>query len=266
MKKFRQIYNMEQEDFILREVTEEENWPFDFGESIGMIVFEQWFPAIKHGHTTYMTTYDFPIRFKFIESPLAPEDMPEEQAREWHMWNLPEWIRCAKELEEEGVRAIVCGCGVTGAIHRALADSVSIPVFTSSVLFVPVISRALKRGQKVGILTFGTERITRWDNKLLRECGIDESMPIVIKGMVESAYAKAWHSQLTPDFNQEEVEQAIVNVAKEMVSANPEIGAIVLECTEMPLYSAAIQEATGLPVFDAVDMVKFVYNMVRPRR
>ena len=142
----------------------------------------------------------------------------------------------------------------------------NIPVFTSTVLFVPLISRTLKEGKKVGILTVSTEFITRWDNLLLRECGVDESIPIAIAGMNESEYMDTFWSQLNSDYNPEEVERAVVDVARKMVSADPDIGAIVCECTEMPLYSEAVRDATGLPVFDAVDMVKYVYNMVKQRR
>lgn len=259
---YRQVWNPEEQRPVKTKMTEEEKrkWKFDFGESVGMIVFGQWFPALTHGHQGYMTTYNFPIRLKFIESPRSAIDKIE-----WHGWNLPEWIRCAKELESEGARAIVTGCGMTASIQRDLANAVSIPVFTSTVLFVPLISRTLKERQKVGILTASTETLTRWDNMPLRECGVDESIPIVITGMTQSDFCETWWSQLNLGFNRAEVEQAIVKVAQEMVSANPEIGAIVCECTEMPPYSRAIQAATGLPVFDAVDMVNYVYSMVGPR-
>ena len=40
----------------------------------------------------------------------------------------------------------------------------------------------------------------------------------------------------------------------------PDIGAIVLECTNMPPYSEAIQEAIKLPVFDVVTMVNYAYS------
>ena len=53
---------------------------------------------------------------------------------------------------------------------------------------------------------------------------------------------------------------------KEMAFTSSDIGAIVCERTEMPPYSGAIQEATGLPVFDAVDMVNYVYQMAKPRK
>ena len=40
--------------------------------------------------------------------------------------------------------------------------------------------------------------------------------------------------------------------------ANPEIGAFVLECTDLPPFSRKISETTGLPVFDFVSMMSHV--------
>jgi len=262
-KKFKQVWDPKKAHPVLREIKENERWQFDFGESIGMLAFGQWFPALSHGHQSYMTTYNFPIRLKFVESPLPPDDIDKEKEKKYRGWNLPEWIKRAKELEEEGVRAIVTGCGITGTMQRELSNSVNIPVFTSTILFVPLIFRTLKKGQKVGILTVSAELLIRWDNMLLRECGVDESILIVISGMSESDYCETWWSQLNQDFDKKKVEEAIVKVALRMISEEPEIGAIVCECTEMSLYSKAIRNATGLPVFDAVDMVNYVYSLVK---
>ena len=56
--------------------------------------------------------------------------------------------------------------------------------------------------------------------------------------------------------------QELVRVATGMVRQNPEVGAIVLECTNMTPYAAAIQEKTELPVFDIYTLVNYVYNAV----
>ncbi|MER8779287.1 hypothetical protein [Mesorhizobium sp. M0977] len=53
------------------------------------------------------------------------------------------------------------------------------------------------------------------------------------------------------------VEGEIVRTAVNLVSAQPDIGAILLECSELPPYAAAVQRATGLPVFDFTSMVEF---------
>jgi Asp/Glu/hydantoin racemase len=53
--------------------------------------------------------------------------------------------------------------------------------------------------------------------------------------------------------------------AVRLVRDNPDVGAILLECTNMPPYSAAIQEATGLPVFDVITLINYVHAALRPR-
>ncbi len=245
---------------------------FDFGEAIGMIVAKWWYSAISNGHHAYASTYDFPIRIKFVE------DHWIKSKREF---NLSEYIRCAKELEKEGVKAIVGSCGLTGGMQEELVNAVDIPVFCSNLLMVPLALRAIKADKKVGILTDSSETLSKDDSKILRGCGIQPESPrIVIRGMTESEYRDVWFTQFgggevekgnweldeweirkleIGKFNLQKVEEAIVSVAKKMVSENPDIGAIVLECTEMPLYAEAIRKATGLLVFDSVSLVKYIH-------
>jgi len=238
--------------------------PCGFGEAIGIIVWKWWYPAVRLGHHNYAATYDFPVRIKFIENPWAPKDKKEE----WGGWNLPEYIRCAKELEEEGVAAITTNCGLTGTIQEELANAVDVPVFTSSLIQVPLVSRMIGKKKKVGIIVASEEWAKAQKYRLLRSCGIDESIPIVLRGMEESKYGDIWRTQfkLGSEYNPKKVEKIMVAVAKEMISENPDIGAFVLECTEMPLYAAAIREATGLLVFDSTTLVRYVYNAIVKKR
>jgi Asp/Glu/hydantoin racemase len=233
---------------------------FDFGESIGIIVWKEWYPALIHGHHNYATTYNFPVRIKFID----PYRVPNNEWGEGSQWNLPKYKKCAKELEEEGVAAICTNCGLTGNIQEELANSVNTPVFTSSLMQVPFVSRSLKKGKKVGIIVAGGKLARDDDYKMLRACGIDESIPYVLIGMDESKDAEVWESQFFPGIKYEpkKVEAVMVSEAKKMVSENPDIGAIVLECTEMPLYAAAVREATGLLVFDSSTMIRYVYHAI----
>jgi hypothetical protein len=55
-------------------------------------------------------------------------------------------------------------------------------------------------------------------------------------------------------------------VAERLVRQHPEVGAIILECTNMTPYAAAVQEATGRPVFDIYTLVSYVYHAVVRKR
>jgi len=247
---------------------------FDFGEAIGMLVGKWWCSAVVPGHHQYASTYDFPVRIKFIENYWI------QSKREF---NISEYVRCAKELEDEGVKAIVGSCGLIAGMQEELANAVDIPVFSSNLLVVPLALNVLGKGKKVGILTDSSEVLLKDDYKILKMCGIQPESPrIAIKGMEESEYRDIWLTQFgggeiekgnwwdldeegvakleLGEFDIQKVEEGIVSVAREMVAENPDLGAIVLECTEMPLYAKAIRKATGILVFDSVSLVKFIHS------
>lgn len=235
------------------------------GKPIGVIVAKIWYPALIRGHHNYCSTYDFPIRIKLIENWVC---LPKEE-QQLPQWEVSEFIRCAKELEKEGVAAITTYCGMTGSIQNDLTESVNIPVFTSNLLMVPFISRIIGKNKRIGILSASSDMILRDNGKALRDCGIDSTIPIAIKGMVESEYSETWRTQycLNPEeeidkhqYDPVKVEQMIVKVTKQLLSEFSDVGAVVLECTEMPIYAKALQNATGLPVFDSSDMVRYVHS------
>ena len=45
--------------------------------------------------------------------------------------------------------------------------------------------------------------------------------------------------------------------AQEVLAANPDVRAILMECTELPPYSDALRAKTGLPVYDAISACDF---------
>ena len=53
-----------------------------------------------------------------------------------------------------------------------------------------------------------------------------------------------------------------VNAAEQLVKDHQDIGAILLECSDMPPYAAAVQKAVNLPVFDFITMINWVHNSV----
>jgi hypothetical protein len=58
----------------------------------------------------------------------------------------------------------------------------------------------------------------------------------------------------------------VVDIAEKFVRANPDIGALLLECSDLPPFAADIQEVTGKPVFDFITFVNAVYQAVVQKR
>jgi maleate cis-trans isomerase len=56
-----------------------------------------------------------------------------------------------------------------------------------------------------------------------------------------------------------------VAAALQLQADNPDLGAIVLECTNMVPYAADIRAATGLPVFSIASFVTWFQSGLAPR-
>ena len=50
--------------------------------------------------------------------------------------------------------------------------------------------------------------------------------------------------------------------AMRLLTDHPEIGALLLECSDMPPYAKQIQDATGLPVWDYVTLIDWIHSSV----
>jgi hypothetical protein len=117
----------------------------------------------------------------------------------------------------------------------------------------------LPRSQKVGVITFNSEQLTEAH---FNSCGWNtKDIPVVIEGLQKK---QSWKVFLEKRFSipEYQYEKDLIEVAIEMVNENPAIGAIVLECTALPPFAKALQDATLLPIFDIITFVKFVHDAV----
>lgn len=224
----------------------------DRAAAIGIIMLDTVFPRIP-GDVGSPDTFDFPVVHEVVRGASPRRVVLESDPR-----LLAPFVAAARRLEAQGVRAITTSCGFLAIFHRELVAAVGVPVFTSSLLQVHLAQALLRPGQKVGILTARKPSLTVGH---LAGVGI-QNYPLAIEGMEAaeefSSVFIGGKSTLDADLCREEVASA----ARRLQAAHPEIGAIVLECTNMPPYRHAVQAATGLPVFDAVTLVHHAHAVV----
>ncbi|HXH13673.1 MAG TPA: aspartate/glutamate racemase family protein [Alphaproteobacteria bacterium] len=222
-----------------------------YGYGVGILVLDTQFPRIP-GDMANAATFPFPVRYHRVQG-ASPDVVVRQGAREL----LPAFIEGARFLEREGVRAISTNCGFLAKFQRELTAAVSIPVFTSSLMLVPMVHRMLPPGKTVGVLTVDATSLTPAD---FEGAGITAEMPLAVAGLeTEREFTRVLlGNQLVLDVDIARREH--VRVAKQLCAEHPEVGAIVLECTNMPPYRADIQAATGLPVFDIVHLVQMVHT------
>ncbi|MBU2055763.1 MAG: aspartate/glutamate racemase family protein [Proteobacteria bacterium] len=226
-----------------------------YGFSIGVLMLETGFPRIP-GDIGNATTWHFPILYKTVK-----KATPDLVVRKGAKGLLEPFIKGAQDLEREGVRAITTTCGFLALYQKEMASAVNVPVFTSSLIQVPLVYSMLKPSQKVGIITIHSKSLTQ---KHLSCVGADKTPHIIYGTEGEEEFSRViLDDEMELDVNKSRDE--LVRVAKRMVSEHPEVGAIVLECTNMPPYAAAIQREIDLPIFDIYTLVIMVYHAVVKR-
>lgn len=226
-----------------------------YGFSIGILMLDTVFPRIP-GDIGYAGTFPFPVLYHRVRNAF-----PTRVVREGDPGLLDGFVEGARALEAQGVSAITTGCGFLSIFQRQLAEAVRVPVFTSALLLVPMVARMLGPDRTVGILTVDAGSL---HPRHLAEMGISEEIPVHIAGMERG---RAFTPVLLDNELELDVDAAReehVAVARELVERHPEVGAIVLECTNMPPYAAAIHEATGRPVFDIVTLIRLVHAGLAP--
>lgn len=222
-----------------------------YGFTIGILMLDTRFPRIP-GDMGNASTFPFPVRYHRV----AGAD-PDLVVRRGATGLLDAFVVGARALEREGVGAITTNCGFLVTFQRELAAAVSIPVFTSTLLLVPLVHRMLPPGRRVGIMTVNAATL---GPEHLAGAGIGPDVRIAVAGLeTEKEFTRVLlgdEVELDVDAARDEHER----VARRLVAEHPDIGAIVLECTNMPPYTAVVQRATGRPVFDVVSLVRFIHD------
>ena len=224
-----------------------------YGIPIGVLSLESYF-AKPPGHVKNAGTFGFPVTFKVVKG-ATTKKLVDHADRSL----LEPFIAAAQELESEGVEAITGSCGFLVLFQREIADAVNIPVFLSSLIQVPMVYRMLKQNQKVGILTAKKDSLTQ---QHLRAVGA-EDIPVCIAGMddqEEFCDVIIDYKRIALDFGK--LEKELLSVAKGLVGQHPDIGAIVLECTDMSYFAPLIQQTVKLPVFDIITLTNMVHQAV----
>ena len=229
------------------------------GIPIGILCLESYYPK-PPGHVRNASTFDFPVMYRVIHG-ATPRRVVDEADRDL----LQPFIAAAQELEREGVLAITGSCGFLALFQRELADSVAIPVFISSLIQVPMVSRMLKRNQKVGILTASKRSLSRAH---LRGVGADEASVCVAGMDNRSEFCEVVLEGRRTELDLDRLAAEVDSVVDEMKDENPEMGALVIECTDLPPFAYRIQQRLNLPVFDIVTLTDMVGDALlrRPYR
>jgi len=202
---------------------------------LGVIVLDTRFPRPPGdiGCPQTWARAGIPVRLRVVPGASARRVVQEQDTA-----LLGPFIDAARALADEGARLITTSCGFLAGWQAELQAAVPVPVITSSLLQCADLPAP-------GIVTFDA---TSLHPSLLRKAGVPAGIPV--QGVAPGCELQ---SRILADdtvLDLAQAEQDVVAAAMELVSRHPQVQTLVLECTNMPPYRAAVEQATGRPVHD----------------
>ena len=224
-----------------------------YGAAIGILMLEARFARVP-GDMGNALTWPFPVQYRVVRG-ASPERVVLQRAEGL----LQPFLDAAADLVAHGVAAITTNCGFLSLFQRELAAHTGVPVATSALLQVPWVQATLPPGRVVGVVTISAGSLTAAH---LEAAGAPVDTPVVGCEGGRELFRVLIRAE-RDDLDTEAAEADVVAAARTLVAAYPAVGAIVLECTNMPPYAQAVRRATGLPVFDSVTLVRWLHGAVQ---
>jgi Asp/Glu/hydantoin racemase len=201
-------------------------------------------------------TWPFPVLYRVVRG-ATPERVVLNGARGL----LDNFLEAAAELVADGAEAITTNCGFLSLFQAELAAHVRVPVATSALIQVPWVQALLPPGQRVGIITVSAQSLSA---RHLAAAGVPADTPII--GTEHGReFFRVLISGEKQDMDVALAAADILDAGRTLLARHADVGAIVLECTNMPPYAFALRESLGLPVYDVYSMITWLYAGVRPR-
>jgi Asp/Glu/hydantoin racemase len=227
-----------------------------YGAPLGILMLETRFARVP-GDMGNATTWPFPVLYRVVRGASA-----QRVVLDGAKGLLPDFIAAARDLVDEGAEAITTTCGFLSLFQRDLAAAVAVPVATSSLMQIPWVQATLPPGQRVGVITVSAPSLTPAHFEAVG-APVDTPVAGVENGCeLFRVLVKAE----THDLDTARAEADILAAGRDLVARHPEVGAIVLECTNMPPYAAALGTELRLPVFDIFSLITWLHQGLRPHR
>ena len=121
---------------------------------------------------------------------------------------------------------------------------------------IPLVQNMLTQQQTIGVITAKKSALTA---QHMENAGVNKQVSIQIQGLEECLEWNKIFSSPDEEIDIDIVENDVISRASSMMK-HSNIGAFVLECTDLPPFANAIRKATDLPVFDFVTLTNFVYQ------
>lgn len=226
-----------------------------YGAAVGILMLETQFPRV-HGDMGNALSWDFPVHYRVVRGAT-----PDLVVRNDPTQLVDLFIEAGRDLVAMGCDGITTNCGFLALIQDEVKAALGVPVATSSLMQVPMVQALLPADKRVGVLTISKEALTPAH---LRAAGAPGDTPVGGTDGMRCFTRDILGDALAIDF--EACRLDMIDGARALMAEHRDLGAIVLECTNMVPYARDLRRATGLPVFSIHSFVTWFQAGLMPRR
>ena len=223
------------------------------GATVGILMLDSRFPRIP-GDVGNALTWPFPVHYRVVEG-ATPAAAVFGDARALRDRFVEEGLA----LVRVGCDGIVTSCGLLAPIQDDLRAALGVPVATSALMQVPMVWQTLPPGRRVGIVTISRAALSEAH---LAAAGVPPGTPIVGTDAA-GPFARSILGD-EPAMDVEGCREDVLEAARTLVAHHGDVGAVVLECTNMAPHARDVRIATGLPVFSIHSLVMWFQSALSP--
>jgi hypothetical protein len=204
---------------------------------LGLLMLDTTFPRLP-GDVGHVASWAMPV-----QAVVVPGASPRRVVREGDAALLAPFIDAARTLVAQGARAITTSCGFLVQWQAELQAALPVPVWTSALLKLPELAQP-------GVITVDAASLSAAH---LQAAGADASTPV--QGLAPGGHLQQALLGNGRALDGERAQAEVLAAARALQQRAPQVQALVLECTNLPPFAAALQQATGLPVHHLMTLV-----------
>lgn len=165
-------------------------------------------------------------------------------------------VEAGQKLAERGCIGLITCCGFLAMAQSEISERLDIPIATSALIQIPSILAILPPKQSIGVITYDNSKL---GVQHLSQLGIVDPSRVHMTGAPRQGALRKLIEQ-GGDYHFVEMRDELVKVTEDLIQEHPDIGTILLECTQMPPFAEAIQKAVKLPVYDVYTMALWFHS------
>ena len=143
--------------------------------------------------------------------------------------------------------------------QEELAQAVNVPVVASALMQVPMLQTVLPPDRRVGIITISRASLTE---EHLERANVPLDTPIV--GTDGGRELSRVILDDEPELDTELARRDMIDAGRALIGNHANIGAILLECTNMVPYAADLRREFGVPIFSIYTFVTWFQSSLMP--